>query len=195
MSRIVTAAIAGLAALLAVLLGIVAYQQFTAAGTVPIAQFGGPFKLVDGSGATVTDGTYKGRWMLVYFGYTHCPDACPTALNDVAVALDRLGTTAKKVVPVFITVDPERDTPPVMKDYVAAFGPSFVGLTGSADELRRVEHEYRVYVAKHPTPDGGYDMDHSSYIYVMGPDGQFVRTFTHQDDPDEMARELGKLIG
>ena len=156
---------------------------------------GGPFALEDGDGRTVTDADFRGRWMLVYFGYTHCPDACPTALNDIAVALGKLPRTAgAQVTPVFITVDPERDTPATMKDYVAAFGPSFVGLTGTVPAVASVEKAYKVYAARHPTGNGDYEMDHSSYIYVMDPAGRFVTTFTHETSPDDMAKDLGKLV-
>jgi protein SCO1/2 len=195
-SRLVNGAILTLAVVLAGLFGVLAYQTLAGADSTPLAQsVGGPFTLVDGAGKTVTDRDFRGRWMLVYFGYTHCPDACPTALNDVAVALDRLEVGRRaKVRPVFVTVDPERDTPDVMRDYVAAFGPNFVGLTGTPEQIRAVEHQYKVYAAKHPEPDGSYDMDHSSYIYVMDPEGRFVTTFTHETSPDEMAETLGKKV-
>ena len=155
---------------------------------------GGPFALTDASGQTVTDASFRGKWMLVYFGYTHCPDACPTALSDIAAALDKLGPGAKDVVPVFITVDPERDTGQVMKDYATAFGPEFVGLTGSQAAISNAEKEYRVYAAKHPIGAAGdYEMDHSSIIYVMDPKGRFVANFTQETDPAKMAETLKQL--
>ena len=160
-------------------------------GAVPI---GGPFALLDGDGKTVTDQDFRGKWMMVYFGYTHCPDACPTALQDMANALDSLGPQKKDVAAVFITIDPARDTPAVMKDYVAAFEAGIVPLTGSEQAVAEAAHEYRVYFAKHPNKDGGYDMDHSSIIYLMDPRGQFVTNFTHETPPDQMAAKLRSLV-
>lgn len=160
----------------------------------PTAKIGGPFELVDArNGKTVTDQDYKGKWLLIYFGYTHCPDACPTALNDLSLALDKLGDKRRDMAPLFITIDPERDTADVMKDYAASFAPDIVGLTGSAEQIAKAEKAYRVYAAKHPTKDGGYDMDHSSIIYVMDPSGRFVTNFTHETDPDQMATKLMSL--
>lgn len=157
-------------------------------------RIGGPFQLTDGDGRAVTDQSFRGKWMLVYFGYTHCPDACPTALQDIASALDRLGPEARgKVVPVFITVDPERDTPAVMKSYVSAFGPAFVALSGNKVATAQAAWEYRVYAAKHPTGDGDYEMDHSTTIYVMDPQGHFVTNFTHETSPEQMASKLKQL--
>ena len=125
-----------LAGLLAILLfggiGVLGYQHFAAASQGAAPQIGGPFALVDGDGKTVTDQDFRGKYMLIYFGYTHCPDACPTALNDIALALDKLGEGRKRVQPIFITVDPERDTGPVVADYVKAFSPDIIGLTGTA---------------------------------------------------------------
>ncbi len=156
---------------------------------------GGPFQLTDGDGRTVTDASFRGKWMLVYFGYTHCPDACPTALSDMGNALDLLGPeTARKVQVVFITVDPERDTPAVMKDYVSAFGPGFAALSGPQAAITQAEQEYHVYAAKHPTDDGGYEMDHSSIIYVMDPSGKFITNFTGDTSPKQMVAQL-KQIG
>lgn len=159
-------------------------------GPVPI---GGPFSLQDGDGRTVTDASLRGRWALVYFGYTHCPDACPTALSDMTRAVGLLGPVGKAVVPVFITVDPERDTPAVMKDYVSAFDVPIMALSGSPAAVAQAEGGYHVFAAKHPTSGGEYDMDHSSIIYVMNPRGQFVTSFTHQSDPQEMADTLRRL--
>ena len=128
----------------------------------------------------MTDATFLGKWTLVYFGYTHCPDACPTALQDMANALDLLDPAQRKAIAiVFITVDPERDTPAVMQDYVSNFNAPITALSGSAEQIAAVAKAYRVYYAKHPTTDG-YEMDHSSVIYVMNPDGDFVTNFTHE---------------
>lgn len=155
---------------------------------------GGPFTLVDGNGHTVTDQSFSGKWMLVYFGYTHCPDACPTALQDMANAIDMLDPVQRRnVAIVFITVDPERDTPAVMKDYVSNFAAPITALSGSAEQIAKAAREYRVYYAKHPTDDG-YEMDHSSVIYVMNPDGDFVANFTHETPPAQIAAKLRTLV-
>jgi protein SCO1 len=169
---------------------------FPGAGRSALApvSIGGPFSLQDGDGHTVTDQNFRGRWMLVYFGYTHCPDACPTALNDMANALDLLNPAQRaKVAAVFITVDPDRDTPAVMKEYVSAFDAPITALSGSADAIAQAEREYRVYAAKHPTDGNDYEMDHSSIIYVMDPQGRFVANFSHENNPQEIAAKLQQL--
>ena len=156
-----------------------------------LVAIGGPFALQDGSGKTVTDRDFLGRYALVYFGYTHCPDVCPTTLSDIAGALDKLPAADRaQLVPVFITVDPARDTPAVMGDYAHAFGPSFVGLTGSPEAIAAVEQEYHVYAAKHPLAHGDYAMDHSSVLYVMGPDGVFLGVINDGAKPAELAQRL-----
>ena len=165
-----------------------------AAGTLLASAIGGPFRLVDQNGKTVTDADLKGKWSLVYFGYTHCPDACPTALNDIAVALDELGPKRAEIRPVFITVDPERDTPAVLKSYVTAFDAPILALTGTPQEIAQAAKGYRVYYAKHPEEGGDYSMDHSSVIYVMDPQGRFTASFTHENSPEEIAERLKKLL-
>ncbi len=165
-----------------------------AAGTLLASAIGGPFRLVDQNGKAITDADLKGKWSLVYFGYTHCPDACPTALNDIAIALDELGPKRQAVRSVFITVDPERDTPEVLKDYVTAFDTPILALSGSPEEIARAAKAYRVYYAKHPEPGGDYSMDHSSVIYVMDPEGRFTASFTHQSTPEEISERLKKLL-
>ncbi|HEY6433878.1 MAG TPA: SCO family protein, partial [Acetobacteraceae bacterium] len=156
---------------------------------------GGPFTLQDGSGHTVTDRTFRGKYMLVYFGYTFCPDVCPTTLQSVANALDALGSKADRVAPIFITVDPARDTPPVMKRYTAAFSPRLIGLTGTPEEIARVTKEYHVYAAKHVTGPGpgDYSMDHSSVLYFMAPDGRFIAP-VDEGKPQRMAADMAKLM-
>jgi protein SCO1 len=159
------------------------------------ASIGGPFTLENGAGQQVTDQSFRGKYMLVYFGYTYCPDVCPTTLQSLANALDTLGAKAKDVVPIFITVDPARDTPAVMQRYAAAFSPRIVGLTGTPAEIAQVEKEYHVYAAKHVTGPGPNDylMDHSSVIYVMGPDGHFIAPLA-EDAPKQMAADIAKLV-
>ena len=158
---------------------------------------GGPFALEDGSGKPVTDRDFHGKYMLVYFGYTFCPDVCPTTLNAVADAMDKLGSASSRIQPLFITVDPKRDTPAVVKQYAAAFGPSIEGLTGTAEQIAQVAKEYRVYYAEHRTGPGpgDYSMDHSSVLYLMGPDGAFVAPVRADQSGDEIAANLKKLMG
>jgi cytochrome oxidase Cu insertion factor (SCO1/SenC/PrrC family) len=164
---------------------------------LPSIAIGGPFTLETSDGRAITEKTYRDKWQLVYFGYTLCPDACPTALNEIAGALEKLGPLADKVQPLFITVDPARDTPKVMGEYVKAFDPRIVGLTGTPDQIAAAARAYRVYYAKVADKDApdGYLMDHSSVIYVMRPgDGRFVATFTHETTADQMAQRLKKFI-
>jgi protein SCO1/2 len=157
---------------------------------------GGPFTLVSGDGHTVTDRDFRGKYLLVYFGYTYCPDVCPTTLNAVAGALDKLGSTADRLQPLFITVDPRRDTPEVIKQYTAAFSPRLLGLTGTPAEIAAVAKEYHVYYAEDRTGPGpnDYSMDHSSILYLMGPDGRFVAPIRADGTGAEIAAELGKLM-
>ena len=191
--RVAAGGLLGLLAL-AVLLLVAGPRLLERSGAEPPVAIGGPFTLEDGGGATVSDTAFRGRWMLVYFGYTHCPDACPTALNDMANTLDLLGPQRRKVAPLFITVDPERDTPAVMRDYAQAFGAEIVPLTGTPAQVEAAEKEYRVYAAKHPNKSGGYDMDHSSIIYLMDPAGKFVAIFGTGTSPKDMADRMRKLM-
>jgi protein SCO1 len=165
-----------------------------AAGTALASAIGGSFHLIDQNGKAVSDADLKGKWQLIFFGYTHCPDACPTALNEIALALDQLGEKRSDIAVVFITVDPERDTPEVMKSYVQSFDAPIIALTGSADAVAQAAKAYRVYYAKHPRGDGDYDMDHSAVIYVMNPEGRFTATFTPDSTADAIAQRLQKLI-
>jgi protein SCO1/2 len=174
---------------------LVAVDRLIGTTRTGLPTIGGPFQLTDENGRSVSDATYRGKWLLIYFGYTHCPDACPTALNDMAEAIDRLGAKQAKVQALFITVDPERDTPSVLKDYVAAFGDKVVGLTGTPAQIQGAAKAYRVYYAKHAgAAEGEYDMDHSSVIYVMDPQGRFVANFTHESQPEQIADKLNGLI-
>lgn len=160
------------------------------------ASIGGPFTLTNTQGKSVTNADFQGRYMLVYFGYTFCPDVCPTTLNDVAQALDKLGPKADRIQPLFITVDPTRDTPAVMSQYTAAFTPRLEGLTGTPAQIATVAKEYRVYYAQHrtgPNPDD-YLMDHSSILYVMGPDGGFRGVIRADEGADAIARDLSKFM-
>ena len=167
--------------------------QVVSTGTTDV---GGPFKLVDQNGKIRTDADFRGRYMLIYFGYSFCPDVCPTTLSVMAQALDTLKD--KRVTPVFITIDPERDTPKVLADYMKAFGPDFVGLTGSVQAIKDVEKAYRVYALKKPidpnNPKRGYGMDHSSVLYLMGPDGKLISFYDEAISPENLAKELKSKI-
>jgi len=158
---------------------------------------GGEFTLVDQNGATVTDADFKGQFMLVYFGYTFCPDVCPTALNRNAEAMDVLGEEAEKVVPILITIDPERDTVAHMKEYAKFFHPRLVALTGSEEQVKAAAKAYRVFYAKveeeGADPDN-YLMDHTAITFMVGPDGQFVQHFSHDVTPEEMAERMRKVM-
>ena len=165
-----------------------------AGGTVLANAIGGPFQLTDQNGKMVTDADLKGKWSLIYFGYTHCPDACPTALNDISIALEELGAKRDEVRPVFITVDPERDTSEALKSYVTSFDAPILALTGTTDQVAQAAKAYRVYYAKHPEAGGDYSMDHSSVIYVMDPQGRFTASFTHESSPEQIAERLKKLL-
>ena len=176
------------------LLGTGAFMWLSGGGTASLV--GGPFVLENGDGKPVTDRDFRGKFMLVYFGYTYCPDVCPTTLNEVANALDHLGASANRLQPIFITVDPERDTPAVMKQYTAAFTPRLLGLTGTPEQIAKVAQEYRVYYAKHRTGPGpnDYSMDHSSILYLMGPDGKFIAPLRADEPGTQMATDLAKLM-
>ena len=167
-------------------------QQSAEAPTI-----GGPFTLVDHDGKTVTDQDYSGRFMLVYFGFTYCPDVCPTSLTAIAEALDMLGKDAEKIAPLFVTVDPERDTPEQMKMYVEHFHPSMIGLTGSLEQVDRAARGYRVYYAKVTDGDADADdylMDHTAITYLMGPDGEFRAFFSHDATPEEIAKRIREFL-
>lgn len=164
-------------------------------GVTGLPQIGGPFTLQDQTGQTVTDRDYRGKPMLVYFGFTYCPDVCPTGLSVIANALDELDKDAAKVTPIFITVDPERDTAEVMHAYVGHFHPQMIGLTGTMEQVAKVARAYKVYFKKNEADkDGAYVVDHTSIIYLMDKNGKFVRHFTHTSQPDEIAAAVRKVI-
>jgi protein SCO1/2 len=190
---------------LAVVLEIFAPKQPAPAVTGE-ALVGGPFTLIDPSGRLVSNGDFTGRYMLIYFGYTYCPDVCPLALQKMSMALDIL--TAEDIdlaplQPIFISVDPARDSPAIMGEYVAAFHPDLIGLTGSAEAIAAVAKAYRVYYARaagsesgEPGNTGGddYMMDHSSVIYLMGPDSRYMDHFTTLATPRDIAARLRPLL-
>jgi cytochrome oxidase Cu insertion factor (SCO1/SenC/PrrC family) len=155
---------------------------------------GGPFTLTDQTGRTRRDNEFRGKLMVVYFGYTYCPDVCPADLMAITQALDVLGSAAEGIQPVFITVDPERDTK-VLKDYVAAFHPSLVGLTGSPEEIRKVANSYKAFYAKVPNERSGeYSIDHAGVIYLMGRNGEYLGFMPPQTNPDRLTEVLRKYL-
>lgn len=160
------------------------------------AAIGGAFTLVDQDGRTVTEKDFRGKYMLIYFGYTFCPDVCPTSLQAMGQALDLLPPDkAAKVTPVFITVDPERDSPDLLKSYVPNFHPRLIGLTGSTGQIEAASKAFKVYARKAEQKDGApYLMDHSSILYLMGPDGRFVTHFSHGATPQAIADGLAKAV-
>ncbi len=170
----------------------VSQQSLTAA---PVT-IGGPFTLVASAGTTVSDTTYRGKWLLVFFGYTSCPNVCPTTLLEVAVALQQLGPDASKLQALFISIDPNRDTPEVMAAYTQSFDPRIVGLTGSATQIASVADEYGAYYAPHRTGSGSddYVMDHGTYLYLMDPNGQFVRGFDADTSGTVIADKLREMM-
>ena len=174
-----------------------------AATNASASDFGGPFSLIDQNGMRRSDSDFRGKYMLVYFGYTWCPDVCPTMLATEAEALDKLGPRASGIVPIFITVDPKRDTPGKLKLYLSSFDPkpssarrAFVGLTGSDEEIAKAAKDYRVYYRAHldgQVESGAeYSVDHSSEVYLMSPEGKFVAYYSNGIVPDEMAADLTK---
>lgn len=191
------AVLAVIAAFVVALAGIAGWTLFGQPGfgqpgAPPDTGIGGAFSLEDKNGHPVTDRDLRGRYALLYFGYTFCPDVCPTTLNTVAAAVDLLGPAAARLTPVFITIDPQRDTPKVVGDYVAAFSPRLLGLTGTAEQVAAVTGAYRVYAAPHRTGPGpnDYTMDHTSLLYLMAPDGHFVAPIRADQTPAAMAAEL-----
>lgn len=161
--------------------------------TAPSA-IGGPFRLADQSGAVVTENDLKGKTTLVFFGFTHCPDVCPTALFEMSEILRALGKDAGRVNAWFVSVDPERDTPQAMKDYLQSFDPHLKGLTGDVEAVKQMTTAYRVYSKKVPLKDGDYTMDHTALIYLMDKNGRFISPFNIKRAPDEAAADLKRYL-
>ncbi|MFZ1110435.1 MAG: SCO family protein [Rhodomicrobium sp.] len=156
---------------------------------------GGAFSLVDGAGNRVTDRDFRGRLMLVFFGYTHCPDVCPTELQNMADVLDKLGPDAGKVAPIFVSVDPKRDTPAALSSYVSNFSPRIVGLTGDRNEVADAAKAYRVYFRKAGDEAGdSYTVDHSAFVYLMDREGRYLTHFSFNTEPKVMVDAIRKQI-
>ncbi len=188
---IIAAFVAGLVLCLSVVLLVV--QR----GSVPVPQasaVGGPFTLIDQNGRTVTEQDMKGKPFLVFFGFTHCPDVCPTALFDISEVFRKLGPDAGRAAALFITVDPERDTPEAMKSYLSSFDPHLRGLTGEQAAVDGVIKAYRAYAKKVPNPDGSYTMDHTALVYLMDKEGRFVAPFNLKRRPEDSAADLRRYF-
>ena len=175
--------------------GVFLYATGNLGGSSPGASaIGGPFKLIDQNGASVTDTDIKGRPFLVFFGYTHCPDICPATLFEVSEVMRALGKDADRTGALFITVDPERDTPAAMKDYLSSFDPHLRGATGDRAAIDAAEKAYRVYAKKVPTTNGDYSMDHTALVYLMDKQGHFVAPFSLKRRPEDAAADLRRYL-
>jgi protein SCO1/2 len=159
-----------------------------------VAAVGGPFQLTDQSGKAVTDADMKGKPFLVFFGFTHCPDICPTTLFDMSQLMKELGPDADRTGALFITVDPDRDTPKVMKDYLSNFDPHVRGLTGDPAAINAAIRAYRVYAKKVPLENGDYTMDHTALVYLMDKNGRFVAPFDVSRTPAAEAADLRRFL-
>ncbi|RXF67110.1 SCO family protein [Hansschlegelia zhihuaiae] len=155
---------------------------------------GGPFSLVDQDGKQVTEADVKGKPTLVFFGFTRCPDVCPTALYEITQALAALGPDAAKAQALFVTVDPERDTPDALKAYLSSFAPQIRGLTGSPEQVTAMVKAYRAYAKKQPTKDGDYTMDHTAIVYLMDRNGAFVAPLDVKRPPEQIAAEIRRYV-
>jgi len=167
-----------------------------ASNAFPIS-FGGPFSLINQKGQQVTDKDFRGRFLLVFFGYTICPDICPTNLQTMADALDKLGGAGDKLQPLFISIDPDRDRPQVLADYVSNFHPRLIGLTGSEKQVSAVARAYRIHRGKIKLPDmqpSDYLVTHTPTTFLMGPDGKFLTLFPHASDAGTMAKVLDRYL-
>ncbi len=179
---------------LVVFTGVFLYATGNFAGGPSASAIGGPFKLTDQNGQQITDSDIKGRPFLVFFGYTHCPDVCPTTLFDVSEIMRSLGKDADRTGALFITVDPERDTPAVMKDYLSSFDRHLRGATGDRGAIDAAEKAYRVYAKKVPGENGDYSMDHTALVYLMDKQGRFVAPFSLKRRPEDAAADLRRYL-
>jgi len=181
---------------LVLVFGAIVYM--TAGGPSPIgpaaAAVGGPFRLEDQNGNAVSDQDMKGRPFLVFFGYTHCPDVCPTTLFEISQVMQKLGKDADRAGALFITVDPERDTPAALRDYLSSFDPHLRGLTGDPAAVAAAIKAYRVYAKKVPLENGDYTMDHTAVVYLMDRNGRFVAPFNLKQTADEAAAQLRRYL-
>jgi protein SCO1/2 len=186
--------VAAFASSLVVALVVVLWLLGGLRGVTAPAAIGGPFQLTDQAGQTVTEKNLQGKPTLIFFGFTHCPDVCPTSLFEISEVLRAMGGDADRVNAYFISVDPERDTATAMKDYLSSFDPHLKGLTGDADAVAKVVSGFRVYAKKVPLKDGDYTMDHTALIYLMDRDGKFVAPFNLKRTPEAAAADLKRYL-
>lgn len=186
--------VAAFAASLAVGLALTLWLFGGPRGIVAPSAIGGPFQLTDQNGQTVTEKSMLGKPTLIFFGFTHCPEVCPTALFEMSEILRAMGKDAGRVNAYFVSVDPERDTADIMKRYLGSFDPNLKGLTGSEEAVARTLASYRVYAKKIPLKDGDYTMDHTALVYLMNKDGQFVAPFNIKRKPEDAAADLRKYL-
>jgi protein SCO1 len=186
--------LAAFAASLAVALVVVLWMLGGLRGVTVPSAIGGPFRLTDQAGQTVTEKSLQGKPTLIFFGFTHCPDVCPTSLFEISEVLRAMGKDADRVNAYFISVDPERDSAAAMKDYLSSFDPHLKGLTGDADAVAKVISGFRVYAKKVPLKDGDYTMDHTALVYLMDRDGKFVAPFNLKRTPEEAAKDLKRYL-
>jgi protein SCO1/2 len=187
------AAWAAVAAALAIF-GTVAWLQYAGGGRITAASIGGTFSLTDQHGAVVTEAALQGHPTALFFGYTFCPDVCPTTLFEMTGWLDQLGPDADKLKVYFVTVDPERDTQEVLASYLSAFDPRITGLTGSPQAVEQMIKAYRIYARKVPLDGGGYIMDHTASVYLLNADAAFTGTIDYQEAPDTALAKLKRLV-
>lgn len=186
------------AAILAAALA-VQYAHLLGGGGAPVesagaTSIGGDFTLVDQSGTTRRSSDFRGKLMLVYFGFTYCPDVCPTELQAMSEAIDQLGARGEEVQPVFISVDPERDTPEQLRPYAESFHPRLLALTGSMAQVTQAARAYKVYFARRPQKEGEYLVDHSSFVFLMSREGKYVTHFNPATTPEQMAAAIAKRL-
>jgi cytochrome oxidase Cu insertion factor (SCO1/SenC/PrrC family) len=188
------------AGLMLVIAAAIAAYALLSTGRVPSGSgtplVGGPFSMVDHTGRNVTEKTYAGKPMLLFFGFTYCPDVCPTELQVMAAALEQLGNKGAEIQPIFVSIDPARDTPDVLKAYVENFGPSFIGLTGTPEQVAAMAQTYKVFFEKRENKEApdNYLMDHSSIIYLMGRDGKYLRHFSYTTDAAKLVEGLVEAL-
>ena len=194
MMRRLQLAVLGAAAIIAAVLGYLAYIQVQGTSS-PMVQIGGDFVLASSSGGTVSSQALRGEPYAVFFGFTHCPEVCPTTLYEMSSVLSKFGDAAKDFRVFFITVDPERDTVEKMRDYIASFDPRMEALVPTMDQLPKLASDFRVYFAKVPTRDGGYTMDHTASVYLMDAQGGFAGTISFGEAPELREAKLRKLLG
>jgi len=191
MSRRVLSILVVVVAVSAAALAYLYLNQGSGPAAVPI---GGPIRLTDQDGKSFDSASLDGKPYAVFFGFTHCPDACPTTLSEIARTEDEIGAPAKELTTLFVTVDPERDTPAVLKDYISNFGGNTIALSGTPEQVAEVAKAYRVFYKKVPTSDGGYTMDHTAVLYLMNRDGKFADVIAYSEDHDRYVEKIKKLL-